>query len=400
MPHRPDHLLIVSHVVHYQRGNELFAYAPYAREIEIWADLFSKVTIAAPCRRMEPPGDAAPLARANISIRPQRETGGETARAKLAALLHLPGVVWTLGQAMRRADAIHVRCPGNLGLLGGILAPLFSRFLVAKYAGQWSGYSEEAWSVRLQRAILRSRWWRGPVTVYGDWPNQPAHVVPFFTSVLTDAQLKAAQRSAARTRTSNPLNVLYVGRLSAAKHVDALIAAVGALHREQIRVHCRIVGAGPERQALEAQSARCTPAGAVTFVGAVSFDRVLDFYADSDVLVLASESEGWPKAIAEAMAFGLVCIGSDRGLIPRMLDDGRGMVVPVADVAALARALGDVARRPAAYQAMRARAAAWAQRYSLEGLRGAIRDLLRTRWNVPLDMRETSTQIHLQELPS
>ena len=32
------------------------------------------------------------------------------------------------------------------------------------------------------------------------------------------------------------------------------------------------------------------------------------------------------------MAFGLVCIGSDRGLIPHMLGEGRGVVVPPGDV--------------------------------------------------------------------
>jgi hypothetical protein len=47
---------------------------------------------------------------------------------------------------MRSADAIHVRCPGNLGVL---LAPLFTRRLVAKYAGQWNGHHGERFALRL-----------------------------------------------------------------------------------------------------------------------------------------------------------------------------------------------------------------------------------------------------------
>ncbi len=54
--------------------------------------------------------------------------------------LLLPPMIWQLIACLRRADAVHVRCPGNLGLLGVLIAPLFSRRLIAKYAGQWTGY--------------------------------------------------------------------------------------------------------------------------------------------------------------------------------------------------------------------------------------------------------------------
>src|SRR5207302_4620384 len=54
-------LAVVSHVVHYQKRRALYAYAPYAREVEVWADLFREVVIAAPCRNDVPPGDCAPL---------------------------------------------------------------------------------------------------------------------------------------------------------------------------------------------------------------------------------------------------------------------------------------------------------------------------------------------------
>jgi hypothetical protein len=90
---------------------------------------------------------------------------------------------------MAESNAIHVRCPGNLGLLGVILAPLFSDKLIAKYAGQWNAHKGERKILRLQRAILKSPWWKGPVTVYGEWENQPAHIIPFFTSMMSADQI-------------------------------------------------------------------------------------------------------------------------------------------------------------------------------------------------------------------
>jgi glycosyltransferase involved in cell wall biosynthesis len=379
-------LLIVSHVVHYRHAGQWFAYGAYAREIDIWADLFPEVLIAAPCRDGMPAGDCLPLTRSNIALAPQRETNGHNWREKIVQLLVvIPQLVWTLARAMRRADAIHVRCPGHIGLLGAVLAPLFSRYLVAKYAGAWNGYPEEPWIWRLQRALLRSPWWRGPVMVYGDWPNQPAQVVPLFTSVLTAEQLERAQAVAGRKTPASPLTVLFVGRLSAGKNVHVLLSAVAALAREGIPLRCCVVGEGSERPALEAQVTRLDLWGWVEFAGGLPFDRVLDYYEGSDALVLASEAfEGWPKAITEAMAFGLICIGSDRGLVPAILGDGRGLVVAPGDVEALASSLRQIAISPEAFQSMRERAASWSQQYSREGLREALRELLSIHWRTSI----------------
>jgi hypothetical protein len=165
-------LLIVSHVAHYEYEGGIFAYGPYTREIDIWAELFPEIIIAAPVQRRTPPGDAIAFQHHNISLAPQRETGGDTLLAKVTQLLATPGHFWRLARAMRSADAIHVRCPGNLGLLGCVLAPFFRKPRVAKYAGQWSEFEGEPLSWRFQKRLLRSRWWHAPVLVYGKWPHQ------------------------------------------------------------------------------------------------------------------------------------------------------------------------------------------------------------------------------------
>jgi glycosyltransferase involved in cell wall biosynthesis len=379
----PRTLLIVSHVRHYKHAGGIDAYVPYAREIDMWADLFPRVIIAAPCCEQEPPDDTAPFTRKNISIIPQRETGGHSLSAKIYQLLILPSLVWNLGRAMRGVDAIHVRCPGNLGLIGAVLAPLFSSCLVAKFAGQWNGYPGEAWTVKLQKMILRSPWWRGPVTVYGQWPNQPSKVIPFFSSAMTKDQLARAHAHALGKTPPPHLRILYVGRLSTSKNVDVLLRAMAELVATGLRFECTIVGEGPERSFLEGQASELQ-LGMIRFVGAIGFERVLDYYAQSDVLVLTSETEGWPKVIAEGMAFGVICIGSDRGLVPQMLDQGRGIVIDPRDVKGLAGTIQQIAEAPAAYQSMGVRAAEWAQRYSLDALREALGDLLSTQWGVSL----------------
>jgi glycosyltransferase involved in cell wall biosynthesis len=372
-------LLITSHVIHYAHGERLYAYGPYAREIDLWADLFREVRIASPCRTVPPPADCLAFERGNISIVPQKEAGGESLAAKLGLIAAVPGMAFRLARAMRDADAIHVRCPGNLGLLGALLAPLFSRRLIAKYAAQWNGGEAEPFSARLQRAILRSSWWKGPVTVYGSWPDSPPHVIPFFTSLLTAEQLERAKASARRPRRGPAVRILYTGRLSGAKNVDVLLRAMAAAG---VNLSATIVGEGPERQSLESLARFLGLSRRVTFTGGVPFDGVIEYLDASDVLVLASESEGWPKSIAEGMAFGLACIGSNIGIVPQMLGEGRGFTVSPRDEAALAGFLRRIASSPDLLEPMRHSAAVWAQRYSLEDLRSALGRLMAEWWSL------------------
>src|SRR3977135_664439 len=105
-------LVIVTHVPHYECSGQLYTYAPYARELEVWADLFDDVVIAAPLRTTLPPGDCAPVSRSNVRIMPQRELGGETSIAKIKLACYLPVMIYELSRVLRQAGAIYVPFTG------------------------------------------------------------------------------------------------------------------------------------------------------------------------------------------------------------------------------------------------------------------------------------------------
>ncbi len=375
-------LLIVSHVRHYKHNQGYYAYGPYAREIEVWCDLFSEVVIAAPCREEPPAADAYLIHRGNVTVAPQKEVGGPSWREKAGIAFALPALIAGLTREMCKADAIHVRCPGNLGLLGALLAPLFSSRLIAKYAGQWGGYAGEEPTVRLQRAVLRSRWWRGPVTVYGKFPGERPNVISFFSSMFTAQQLSRARAGALSRRIGSPLTVAFAGRLTRNKNVDTILRALAIMKGQGIPLKGLVIGEGPEMESLTRLAKDLGIGSQVEFVGGVSPERIPSFLERADVFVLGSHTEGWPKAIAEAMAFGLVCIGSNVGLIPMFLADGRGFTVPPGDVTALAQTLEKIASAPEKYESMRQCASEWAQKYSLESLRDSLQALMVEKWNL------------------
>jgi glycosyltransferase involved in cell wall biosynthesis len=101
----------------------------------------------------------------------------------------------------------------------------------------------------------------------------------------------------------------------------------------------------------------------VRWLGGIPAEQVQRLWPDLDVLVQPSrvlpdwrETNGHP--LADAMAHELAVVGSDSGVIPEMIGDA-GVVVPAADVPALAGALdqlNDPLHRRRLAEAARARA--------------------------------------------
>lgn len=63
-----------------------------------------------------------------------------------------------------------------------------------------------------------------------------------------------------------------------------------------------IVGDGPERHHLDAEFGRLELSERVRFLGWVSQQEVVKYFAISDVFIMPSEEEGFPHVLLEAMA--------------------------------------------------------------------------------------------------
>jgi glycosyltransferase involved in cell wall biosynthesis len=152
-------------------------------------------------------------------------------------------------------------------------------------------------------------------------------------------------------------------------------------------VEVRVVGDGPLRTTLETQAKQCGIETFCEFLGALPFDQALEHYKWADCLILPSvHSEGWPKVVAEAMCHGLICVAVDHGQVGTMLKD-RGILLPSGEVDQFARALKSIAADPTAFQPLAQAASVWSRRYSLEGLRDALAELLERTWGVKLTQR-------------
>lgn len=140
----------------------------------------------------------------------------------------------------------------------------------------------------------------------------------------------------------------YTGNLIPRKGLDILIrAAAHVLGRGNavLVIIGRVpIGSNIDHQAEYEELAReCGIAGRVLFAG---FRKdVRPYVRDMDVLVLPSRQEPFGRSIVEAMALGVPVVASRVGGIPEIITSGRdGFLVPVEDVAALARVLQRLVR--------------------------------------------------------
>jgi glycosyltransferase involved in cell wall biosynthesis len=153
------------------------------------------------------------------------------------------------------------------------------------------------------------------------------------------------------------------------KSPDVLIGATARCVRDGLDLGLSFVGDGKYRPSLEAQCRELGISDRVTFHGTLpSGGAVRARLDEADLFVLASRQEGLPRAMVEAMARGLPCIGSTVGGIPELLAEED--LVPAGDVDALARKIREVVTRPGRMAEMSARNLRTAREYTRGVLQG------------------------------
>lgn len=142
-----------------------------------------------------------------------------------------------------------------------------------------------------------------------------------------------ARRSAraALGRSDVPLAVC-IGRLAPQKGQDLLLAAWPGVQATVPDAQLVLVGDGPDRDRL-----RITAGPRVDLVGAS--DRIADWLAAADVVVVPSRWEGMALVPLEAMARGRSVVASDVTGMRESLPEQAGALIPPGDKSALAAAL-------------------------------------------------------------
>lgn len=119
---------------------------------------------------------------------------------------------------------------------------------------------------------------------------------------------------------STEINILYVGALTKNKGVEYLVDAIEILKNK--KVFLNIIGDGLEMQNLIDKTVKLKLESQISFLGYIeNGDSLCDFYRKSDIFILPSFSEGFPRVLYEAAGNGCTIITTPVNSIPTLFKD-------------------------------------------------------------------------------
>jgi colanic acid/amylovoran biosynthesis glycosyltransferase len=176
--------------------------------------------------------------------------------------------------------------------------------------------------------------------------------------------------------------LVSIGRLVEKKGLEDGLQAVALLQAAGLDISYTIVGDGPLRASLE-ETAQRFGAARVTFAGAVEQRRVIQYLAESDILLTPSvkarngDEEGIPNVIKEAMALGRPVVSTRHSGIPELVEDAvTGFLAGERDPEGLATALRRLIEHPELWPSLQDAARRKVEReYDIERLNDRLVEL-------------------------
>ena len=161
--------------------------------------------------------------------------------------------------------------------------------------------------------------------------------------------------------------IVYLGRLKKYKNVDHLIQAMAIVREEVPGARLVIAGTGDRRDALEDLTRSMGMEAVVDFRGFVSEEDKFSLLNRAEVAAYPSSKEGWGISVIEANACGTPVVATRvPGLSDAVVDGETGLLTPLGDREAMARALIGLLRDPVERGRLARNALARSRRFTWE----------------------------------
>lgn len=355
----------------------------FAKQMDALAELFDQTVVHVPVIAEAPAGAAAAQSQftnPRLTVSPLPHLRGSGLRRRM----RLPGWVMrsvpALVRGVRRADAVHAPIPGDIGTVGIALAELWRRPLLVRYCGNWlveRTRAERVWHDYMRRrgggrrVMLATGGATGPPA-----PSNP-DVTWIFSASLHRDELPAAGPDHKPPREQG-LRLITVGRQEPYKGTGAIIAAMPEILAVHPHARLDVVGAGAGLDGFRDLAVEHGVSDSVDFHGLVHHDDVIEMLGASHVFVFPTQSEGFPKVVAEALACGTPVVASPVSVLPTIIDDSVGALLVDDTPESIAEAVHQVAAHGWADRSRHA--VELGRTFTLDGWRDAIASRLEPAW--------------------
>lgn len=373
---------IFSHVNHILVDDKIYGYGPYIREMNIWLRYCDEVTVVAPATLNKISNIDLDYKNNNIKFVKIPLFDITSIKATLSFICIFPKLVATIYTQMKQANHIHLRCPGNVGLLACLVQILFpNKTKTAKYAGNWDPNAKQPLSYKLQKWILNNPFLTKnmQVLVYGEWEGMSKNILPFFTATYSDNEAIYANSLPDKNipnQAIEPIRFMYVGTLNSGKRPLYALQLFQYILKKVPNSTLDVYGEGMMRPELEAFITENGLQNKVVLQGNQAKEIVEKAYQNNHFLILASQSEGWPKVVAEAMFWGCVPLSTHVSCIYQMMGQGsRGILLDI-DLQQDACKIINLINNPITYNQMSELGKKWSTPYTVDKFEKEIKKLI------------------------
>ena len=368
--------LVVTFAPIIYKDNKPYAYAPYVKEMDLWMEHVDEVMYA--CPEWETEGDLliAPFQSGKKFIHIRVAPFDVVTAAKMMKFLFLmPKMLWTIYKAMRWADHIHLRCPGNVSLLGCLVQVLFPKKVkTCKYAGNWDWNSKQPFSYRIQQHILHNTFFTRnmKVLVYGNWPDKNRNMLPFYTASYSQKEIiETPVRSL-----QGLIKVMFIGAFMPSKEPITTIKVCEQLIKNGYQLQLNMYGDGSEKAACDAYVAANNLQAHIILHGNKPATVVKAALQQSHFTIFISKSEGWPKVVAESMFWGCVPITTAVSCVPEMVGNGKRGTLVTKNLDEIITAVQSYIDHPEKYKDASEEGMKWSRQFTLEKFENDIKLIL------------------------
>jgi len=363
----------------------------FSFQLKALSELFDETRLLVPCHpRVNRTGEIA-LEGDNLSVVPLSLRSGSGFSSKLS---FMPWLLLNCGEILRelrRADAVHAPIPGDVGTVGMLGGWLCRKPLFVRHCGNWLTVSTGAdrfWHWFMERFAGGRNVMLATGGAFGAPSRKNARIRWIFSSSLSERELGSCGRERAFPA-SGGMRLITVGRQDGGKGTDALIKALGSIQNRYPEAFLDVLGDGSTLPGLRRLAAQLGLSDKVRFHGKVNHEAVLGFLQQADLFCLPSASEGFPKAVVEALACGLPAVATRVSVLPQLLGSGCGVLIDEATPEAVACGIRQAMSYPARYEAMSRKAITTACQYSLEAWRDTIGGYLAAAWGPLREARKS-----------
>jgi glycosyltransferase involved in cell wall biosynthesis len=269
-------------------------------------------------------------------IRPHRRPNPDDLRTEL-----------TLLRLVAQADVVHVHS-SKAGFLGRLASALRGRRKACVFTPHgWSFWAADGAEGRLYAQLERmAAGWCGAIVALSEDERsaglrEGVGDPELYRVIPNGVPLErfALPRRPVRGR------ILMVGRLAPPKRPDLALRALASVRQRIPEAELHVVGDGPLRGEAERLAAELGLSEHMRFLG--NRDDVPELLAEAECALLASDYEGCPLAVVEAMAAGVAVAATEAGGTGELVRDGvTGALGPKGDAEGLARAIEQVLADP------------------------------------------------------